>query len=156
VQFVPQLRGGKDVHYWLNVLRLDLLPPSVLRRLVKGTPVLDTGIYADALAAGRFDQRQVFTAYDGDGVVWADGERERGDVVLFATGYRPHLPYLQHLGALDRDGMPLHRRGVSTTHAGLGYLGVEFQRSFSSNTLRGVHRDAQYVVKVLTRQLRRK
>lgn len=154
VQFVPQVRGGKDVHYWLDVLRLDLLPPSVLARLFKGTLVLDTGIYAEALASGRFDQRPMFTAFDSDGVVWSDGKRERVDVVLFATGYRPNLPYLRDLGALDESGVPLHRRGVSTTHAGLGYLGVEFQRSFSSNTLRGVHRDAQFVVKALTKHLR--
>lgn len=155
VQFVPQVRGGRDVHYWLDVLRLDLLPPSVLARVFKGTPVLDTGIYAETLASGRFDQRPLFTAFDGDGVVWSDGERERVDVALFATGYRPNLPYLREVGALDGNGVPLHRGGVSTTHAGLGYLGVEFQRSFSSNTLRGVHRDAQFVVKALARQIRR-
>jgi putative flavoprotein involved in K+ transport len=38
---------------------------------------------------------------------------------------------------------------VSTTHAGLGYVGLEFQRSFSSNSLRGVHRDAYYVIAAL-------
>jgi putative flavoprotein involved in K+ transport len=155
VQFLPQVRGGRDLHFWLKVLGLDLLPPSVLARLFKGTLVLDTGIYADALASGRFDQQPMFTAFDSEGVVWADGQHEQVDVVLFATGYRPNLSYLRDLGALDAAGMPLHRKGVSSTHAGLGYLGVEFQRSFSSNTLRGVHRDARFVVKALTRQIRR-
>ncbi|WP_344221723.1 flavin reductase family protein [Kribbella sancticallisti] len=44
---------------------------------------------------------------------------------------------------LDADGMQLHRKAVSATHAGLGHFGVEFQRTFSSNTLRGAHRDSR-------------
>ncbi len=149
------VRGGRDIHFWLGKLRLDLLPPAVLARLFSGTPVLDTGIYQAAIDSGELPRREMFTAFDADGVVWPGGERERVDVVLFATGYRPHLPYLRELGALSADGVPLHRRGLSTTHPRLGYLGVEFQRSFSSNTLRGVHRDARFVVGALARQLRR-
>jgi putative flavoprotein involved in K+ transport len=49
---------------------------------------------------------------------------------VFATGYRPHLGYLRPLGALDHDGMPLHSGGISATHPGLVYVGLEFQRSF--------------------------
>jgi len=149
VQFVPQVRGGRDMHYWLHTLKLDLLPPSVLSRLVRGTLVFDTGLYGNALEAGLLDQRPMFTRFDGDQVVWADGTEEHVDTIIFATGYRPNLPYLKDLGALDATGMPLHKRGISLTHPGLAYLGVEFQRSFSSNTLRGVARDAQYVVRAI-------
>ena len=42
--------------------------------------------------------------------------------------------------------MPRHTGGISATHPGLVYLGLEFQRSFSSNTLRGVYRDAEHVI----------
>jgi putative flavoprotein involved in K+ transport len=149
VRFMPQVRAGRDLHYWLDKLQLDLLPPAVLSRLIKGTPVLDTGIYRAAIDGGLLPQRPMFTAFTGDGVVWAEGTRERVDAVIFATGYRPHVPYLRGLGALGPGGAPLHECGVSTTHAGLGYVGLEFQRSFSSNTLRGVHRDASYVIAAL-------
>ena len=149
IQFVPQVRGGRDMHYWLHTLRLDLLPPSVLKRLIKGTPVFDTGIYNNALKSGQLDQRQMFTRFQDDRVEWSDGTREHVDAVIFATGYRPNLPYLKDLGALDSTGIPLHKRGISLTHPGLAYLGVEFQRSFSSNTLRGVSRDAEYVVRAI-------
>lgn len=158
VQFMPQVRGGRDVHYWLDKLRLDLLPPVILSRLIKGTPVLDTGVYRTAIEGGLLPQRSMFTAFTSDGVVWPDGTRERVDAVIFATGYRPHLPYLRELGALDPGGAPRHVRGLSTTHPRLGYLGLEFQRSFSSNTLRGVHRDASHVIAALgspTRPARR-
>ncbi|WP_435769492.1 flavin-containing monooxygenase [Nocardioides sp. SYSU DS0651] len=155
VQFTAQVRGGRDIHYWLDRLQLDRLPPAVLSRLLTGTLVIDTGRYQAAVASGRLPQRQMFTSFTDEGVVWADGDHERVDAVILATGYRPHLPYLAGLGALGPDGAPRHVRGLSTTEPRLAYLGLEFQRSFSSNTLRGVHRDASYVVTALASRRRR-
>lgn len=66
--------------------------------------------------------------------------------MILATGYLPHLGYLAATGALAADGRPLHRRGVSTTVSGLGYVGLEYQRSIASATVRGVGRDAEHVV----------
>ncbi|WP_040420965.1 flavin-containing monooxygenase [Actinopolymorpha alba] len=152
--FLPQRHGGKDLHYWLTSLGFDDLPPAWLARIVGGTLVLDTGRYRDALESGRFDRRPMFTAFAGDDVVWADGGREQVDVVVFATGYRPSLGYLRALGALDQEGTPLHAGGVSLTYPGLVYAGLEFQRSFSSNTLRGVSRDAEYVLGPLAAHVR--
>lgn len=154
VIFVPQCRDGQDVHYWLKTSGFDLLPPEWLHRYFGGRTVDDTGKYQHALQTGQLDRRPMFTAFDTDGVVWPDGTREHVDTVLFATGYRPHLNYLSRLGALDRVGMPRHTGGVSATHPGLVYLGLEFQRSFSSNTLRGVHRDAEHVIPPLAAHVR--
>ncbi|PXY21247.1 flavin-containing monooxygenase [Prauserella muralis] len=148
IGFVPQRHDGQDLHYWLRRTGFDDLPPEWLARLVTATLVLDTGDYRRAFDSGRLDRRPVFTGFDGDHVVWPDGTRERVDTVLFATGYRPHLDYLEPLGALA-DGLPLHSGGLSATHPGLVYVGLEFQRSFASNTLRGVHRDAEYVTAAL-------
>jgi putative flavoprotein involved in K+ transport len=86
--------------------------------------------------------------------VWSDGQREPVDAIILATGYRPSLDYLRELGALDADGVPLHVRGISCTHVGLVYLGLEFQRSFASNTLRGVSQDARAVIAPLAAWIR--
>jgi putative flavoprotein involved in K+ transport len=153
VIFVPQCRDGKDVHYWLRATGFDVLPPEWLRHYFGGRTVDDTGKYEHALETGQFDRRAMFTAFDGDSVVWPDGTHEHVDAVLFATGYRPHLDYLSPLGALD-GGMPLHSGGISATYPGLVYVGLEFQRSFSSNTLRGVHRDAEHVIGPLVAHVR--
>lgn len=154
-RFLPQIVAGRDLHFWLRALRLDFLPESVLTYLIRGTPVIDMGMYRDALNSDELNRRPLFTSFTSAGVVWADGTRESVDTVIFATGYRPHLPYLQQMGALDQAGRPIHRRGVSTTHSGLGYLGLELQRSFSSNTIRGVHRDAASVIPAITSEHRR-
>jgi putative flavoprotein involved in K+ transport len=95
----------------------------------------------------------MFTAFDRDRVIWPDGTRERVDTVVFATGYRPHLRYLRPLGALD-GGLPRRVGGISATRPGQVYVGLEFQRSFSSNTLRGVYRDAEHVITPLAAHVR--
>jgi putative flavoprotein involved in K+ transport len=93
----------------------------------------------------------MFTHVDGHEVIWPDGQREHVDTILLATGYRPDLGYLAPLGALDPTGTPRQSRGLSCTHPGLGYVGLEWQRSFASATLRGVGRDADYVTTRLLR-----
>ena len=104
------------------------------------------------LETGKLDHRPMFTAFEGSSLVWTDGTHEEVDTVVFATGYRPALDFLQPLGALTK-GRPQHTRGISTSHPGLVFLGLEFQASYSSNTLRGVHRDAEYLTPVLAAQV---
>jgi putative flavoprotein involved in K+ transport len=154
VTFHPQRRGGRDLHYWLATTGFDLLPPEWLSHYLGDHWVVDTGKYRHALETGQLDHRPMPTAFDADGVIWPDGTSEKVDTVIFATGYRPHLDYLRPLGAPDTDGMPQQSGGISATHPGLVYLGLEFQRSFSSNTLRGVHRDAEHVIPPLAAHVR--
>ncbi len=155
IRFLQQHHNGRDLHHWLVTTGFDRLPPEWLIHYVGGTLVMETGDYQNALDSGRMDRREMFTAFDGEAVVWADGHREPVDAVIFATGYRPDLDYLRPLGALDEDGAPLHTGGVSAVHPGLAYVGLEFQRSFSSNTLRGVHRDAEHVIAPLAAHVHR-
>jgi len=148
LKFSPQRPLGRDLHWWLSRSRLDSAP---IGRWLRGrtTPVLDDGRYRAAIAAGRPDHRPMFTRLDGQDVIWSDDQREPIDTVILATGYRPHLPYLAGTGALDADAEPLHRAGVSTTVAGLGYVGLEYQRSIASATVRGGARDAARVIRQL-------
>jgi putative flavoprotein involved in K+ transport len=145
VRFAPQRPLGRDVHFWSTVIGFDHLPIGHLLTTPPHAPVNDDGRYRAAVQAGKPDQRRMFTAVDGDQVIWPDGSTEHVDTILLATGYRPALSYLDpaELG---------HRRGISTVHPGLGYVGLEWQRSFASATLRGVGRDARYVVRRLIRQ----
>jgi putative flavoprotein involved in K+ transport len=152
LQFVDQRPDGRDIHHRLTA-GFDDLPLEWLAPLLTATLVLDPGKYGTAMADGMLDRRPMFTAFDAEAVLWADGTRERVDAVIFATGYRPHLDYLQPLGALEH-GAPKHIGGISTTHPGLAYTGLELQRSFSSNTLRGVSRDAVHVMSPLAAHVR--
>lgn len=141
VAWTPQRPLGRDLHWWLHRTRLDTAP---IRRLLAkiSVSVIDDGTHRAALDRHGVDRRPLFSAFTTDSVRWADGTHEPVDTVVFATGYRPAFGYLTGSGALDETGAPFHRGGLSTTVQGLGFVGMEFQRSFSSKTLRGVGRDA--------------
>lgn len=145
VAWTPQRPLGRDLHWWLKHTRLDTAP---IRRLLAKVPVsvIDDGTYRAALDRHGVDRRAMFSRFTTGGVLWADGSKEDVDAVVFATGYRPVFGYLTGSGALDAAGAPVHRGGVSTTVKGLGFVGMEFQRSFSSKTLRGVGRDAAWLL----------
>ncbi|MDP9868727.1 MULTISPECIES: flavin-containing monooxygenase [Streptosporangium] len=153
IRFVAQRPLGRDLHFWFRVTGFDRLPPA-RAEAPPASPVLDDGRYRRALREGRYRRRPIFARLDGDQATWPDGSRERVDAVLLATGYRPNLAYLERLGVLGADGRPRQRHGLSLMHVGLGYLGLEWQRTPSSNTLRGVGADARHVMGVLARQLR--
>ena len=99
----------------------------------------------------------MFTGADGTKLVWPDGQREEVDAIVLATGYRSDLPYLAGLdGALDAEGNPRHREGLATGVPGLAFVGLEWQRSLSSNSLRGVGRDAERIARRLAAYLSRR
>lgn len=160
VRFVPQRPYGRDIHFWwwltgFDRFHLDLPIGAWLGRLANGggPPVLDTGIYQAALAAGKPDHRPLFAHFTAEGVVWNDGHTEAVDAVIFATGYRPNLSYLAALGALDPEGQARQKHGVSLTVPGLYFVGLSNQRTLASATLRGVGADAAMVVRRLKRYL---
>ncbi len=145
IRFAPQRPLGRDIHFWSIALGFDHLPIGHLLTNPPHAPVNDDGHYRRAVKAGKPGQRRMFTAIDGDTVTWPDGTREHVDTILLATGYRPALSYLA-------PGERAQSRGISSIHPGLGYVGLEWQRSFASATLRGVGRDAHHVVRRLLRQ----
>ena len=152
VKWQAQRPLGRDMHWWFDRSGLDAVPIGRLWLRLDGNPVVDDGRYRAALAAGVYDRRPMFTRFTADGVQWADGSAEPVDAVILATGYRPSLDFLAGTPALGEHGEPLHRAGVSTTVPGLGYVGLEFQRSFRSATVRGVGPDARRVIRRLSRR----
>jgi putative flavoprotein involved in K+ transport len=151
VKYAPQVIFGRDMHWWSTTLGFDHLPIGPYLRTKPSVPVIDDGTYRPAIDAGRPARRPLFTDVDGHRVTWPDGRTAHVDTILLATGYRPDLPYLANLGALDPTGAPRHIRGQSCTHPGLAYVGLEWQRSLASATLRGVGRDAAYLVRRILR-----
>lgn len=149
VRYFPQRFLGKDFHFWAKITGLD----HVRWLKDQGTPVLDTGKYRAAVKTGRPGVKKMFTEFTETGVIWSDGKTETIDTVIFATGYRPNLDYLNELGASGPMNNNGSRFGVSKRVPGLFYIGFSGQRSFSSATLRGVGPDSAYVVKRLLRHL---
>jgi putative flavoprotein involved in K+ transport len=147
IRTMPQRLLGRDIHFWTHTLGLDRTQWVGDRSL----PAYLSDPDRAALAAGRPDQRPMFTHFTAEGVAWADGSRETIDTVIFATGYRPNLDYLAGLGALSGKSHVLQESGRSTSVPGLYYSGLPRQRSAASATLRGVGGDARVVVDHMAR-----
>jgi putative flavoprotein involved in K+ transport len=153
IRFRPQKLFGQDIHHWAWLLGLDRLPLGAWAARAGSVGVLDTGVYQAAIVAGQPPRRPMFTRFTATGVIWPNGSEETVDAVIYATGYRPNLDYMAGLGALDAEGQPFHRRGVSTTVPKLAYVGLSNQSTYASATLRGVGPDAAYVVRHLRQEL---
>ncbi len=156
INFRSQVVYGRDIHFWAWLTGLDRLPLGTWWEQHAKTSVLDTGRYQQAFKDEMPDQRTLFRHFTPEGVVWADGNQESVDTVLFATGYRPNLECLRPLGALDAEGRARQQAGMSLTTPGLYYLGMSWQRTYTSATLRGVGADAAVVLRHLQRYLRSK
>lgn len=152
ITFVPQKIFGKDVHFWFKVFGVDWLPLKKL--LSSNTSVLDSGIYKRSILNNNPEQKRMFKSFTQEGVTWDNVKEEKVDSVIFATGYRSNVFYLNSLNnALDSKGNPLQVKGISESIDGLYFLGLEWQRTFSSATLRGVGNDAGYIVKNINQKI---
>lgn len=107
-----------------------------------GAPLIGIGP-ADLDAAGVTRASRVVDVVDGRPQL-ADGSMPIVDVVLWATGYRMDLGWIEGL-VLDDDGLPRHDRGLSADLPGLAFMGLPFQFGLTSGLVGGVTRDAVHL-----------
>lgn len=150
IRFAPQRILGADFHTWLKWTGLE----KTRWLNDQSTPVLDDGTYRKALKAGYFNQTAMFTQVTSTGVVWADRQHEVVDSLVFATGFRPNLPFLEGLPVIDERGHVTQRDGRAVHVPGLYFVGLPKQRNFASATLRGVGPDAGHILPHLLHYLR--
>jgi putative flavoprotein involved in K+ transport len=90
-----------------------------------------------------------------DGVVWPDGRHEAVDAVIWATGFRPALGWLDPLGVRGPDGRVEVAGTRSANEPRLWLVGYGGWTGFASATLIGVGRSARATVDELSRVLAR-
>ncbi|MBD3941179.1 NAD(P)-binding domain-containing protein [Microbacterium sp. NEAU-LLC] len=73
-------------------------------------------------------------------------EASDATTVVWCTGSRPDLAFIDIADAFDAEAWPDHERGLATRVPGLAFVGLPFQYSVASPTLMGMGRDAEYVV----------
>jgi len=86
-----------------------------------------------------------FSAAGGGQPAFDDGTSRSVRTVIWATGYKAALDWIEGLTMTDW-GWPLTRRGVVPELPGLYFVGMPFQYSLTSGLIGGVGRDAEFVV----------
>ncbi|MGY1784571.1 flavin-containing monooxygenase [Geodermatophilus sp. SYSU D00698] len=147
---LPQRLLGRDLFWWLTRLRLMQVPAgSRLGRRMQSRGEFLIGSSRRGLqrTGVRFRPRLVDAA--GRTVQFADGTSGEVGVVVWATGYRPDLSWMDVPGVL-RDGRVVHTRGI-TDVPGLYFLGLSWQHTRGSALLGFVADDAAHVVDAAAR-----
>jgi len=77
------------------------------------------------VAHGQLGVKPEIASYDGGRVVFKDGTAETIDTIVFATGYRPVIPFIDESLLFAPDGRPrLHLNVVHPEHEGLFAAGL--------------------------------
>jgi cation diffusion facilitator CzcD-associated flavoprotein CzcO len=98
----------------------------------------------EAKEAGRLDDlRPPIARFTTSGVVWPDGSEEPIDAVVWCTGFRPALGFLDTLGVVGADGRVAVEGTRSVAEPRLWLVGYGSWTGFASATLVGVGRSAR-------------
>ena len=146
LDFKPLFLLGKSIFWWGKTTGLlNLSGESWLGRFLKEKP---QGIYCDDLKQLlRKKKVKVVPAihqFEGPQVVFQNGFRKAFRTILWATGYRSDYDWIDIPGALEENGLPCHREGVSPVE-GLYFMGLVWQRSSTSVLIQGAARDAEFI-----------
>jgi len=95
---------------------------------------------------GRLQSVRPFATIGKNSVVWEDGSSTAADAIIWCTGFKPALDYLQGLGVLEEDGRVLNENGRSLKQPRLWLAGYGNWTGAASATLLGAGRMARDVV----------
>ncbi len=96
------------------------------------------------LAAAGIQQVPRTTGTKGGLPVLADGRVLEVTNVIWCTGFKPGVPWLDR-PVFEPDGEPRHHRGLVPDEPGLSFVGLHFLYSMSSTMIHGVGRDAERI-----------
>lgn len=124
------------------------LAPQLLRRaapLVRVKP-------ADLTAAGIVRVSRVVGVRDGRPLLADDRTLDVANVI-WCTGFDPGFSWIR-LPVMGDDGLPRHERGIVADEPGLYFVGLHFLYAMSSDTVNGVGRDAERIVRAVESRIR--
>ncbi len=136
-------------------LTVDTPPGRWLVRRAKefggGHPVI--GVTSEDLRQAGIERVPRVAGVSRGRPVLEDGRVLDVATVIWATGFVRDYHWIK-LPVFDRNGDPIHHRGVVYTEPGLYLVGLPFQTSLLSGLVAGAGDDAKYVVGQIARRVR--
>ncbi|MBX3310515.1 MAG: NAD(P)-binding domain-containing protein [Cryobacterium sp.] len=129
--------------YWAFIYRVLTIDTPIGRKVApkfhsRGAPLIRISMKkVQAAGVSRLPRLTGVENVEGESV-------PRPSTVIWATGYRPGLEWIEGV-PLDAGGLPDAPRGVVASMPGLYFVGMPFQFGLTSQLLGGVGRDAGFV-----------
>jgi len=149
---LPQRLLGKDLFWWLSGIGfMKVSTDSRLGRKLSKRDVL-IGSSARRLRRSGVTLRKRLVRAAGRRAVFDDGSEQDVDAIVWATGYRSDLSWIDVPGVRGERGGIIHRRGV-TDAPGLFFIGLTWQHTRGSALIGFVGEDAAFIAGRIGSQL---
>jgi putative flavoprotein involved in K+ transport len=141
---LPQRRLGRDIWWWLNMLRLPQvkIESRLGQRLSQRDVVIGGGLRE--LKRNGVSARPRVVGGSGRTVTFDDGSSAEYEAIIWATGFRVDHSWIEIPEIKDERGQVRHVRGV-TGSPGLYVLGMTWQYTRTSALLGWVGNDAAFL-----------
>lgn len=145
--FIPQDLGGWSIFWWFEKFGiLNASTTSKLGAFIKNRPDPIFGFeLKKAITSGKITIKPRTMNLKEDTCYFVDKSEVKVCNVIWATGFKPHYPWLQIPNVLQQNGQPQHDRGITNIN-GLYFLGLPWQSRRGSALLQGVSDDAKYIL----------
>lgn len=100
----------------------------------------------EGLKKDIYNDLRPFKAFYEEGVIWSDGQKEKFDVIIWCTGFKPNLGHLQKLNIIT-DNKIETKYTQSVKEPGLWLVGYGNWTGFASATIYGVGKTAKHTAK---------
>ncbi|EGL15117.1 MULTISPECIES: NAD(P)/FAD-dependent oxidoreductase [unclassified Paenibacillus] len=156
MHFKPMQLFGRNIFWYFETFGLlKANAESPLGSWLKKQPEQVYGTELKSLLKKRIvSLKQRAIDADSAEILFKDKSRMKVSTVIWATGFRNAYPWIDIPEAVDVNGKPIHRSGVSKVK-GLYYLGLPWQSCRGSALLGWMGRDAEHLAEVIEQHAER-
>ncbi|HEO8420403.1 oxidoreductase [Niallia circulans] len=152
LNYLPLVFKSKSIFWWFD--KLGILNASNTSRLgkfiqKKGDPIFGYDL-KHAIKQKKIIPKERVIDVKHDLIIFKDLSTLKVNNIVWATGFKSSLSWLEITNLYDKEGKIIHHRGV-TKIKGLFFIGLPWQYRRGSALLQGVGYDAEYIVNQITK-----
>ncbi|MEM5014529.1 NAD(P)/FAD-dependent oxidoreductase [Niallia taxi] len=151
--FFPLIFNNKSIFWWFDKFGiLKASNSSVIGRVLqkKGDPIFGYELKNEIKKKNVVLKERV-SDVNNDKIIFNDLSALTFNNIIWATGFKYELPWLNISNLYDNEGNVIHERG-KTPIDGLYFIGLPWQYRRGSALLQGVGYDAEYIVRHINKQ----
>ncbi|WP_374992211.1 flavin-containing monooxygenase [Paenibacillus sp. LHD-38] len=154
IKFMPLLLMRKSIFWWFGML--GVLKANIHSKLGKFISRQPDPIFGyelkEMIREGKVKLKPRTKSIASDNITFEDNSSLQVKNIVWATGFHSDYSWIQINNALNKNGKPIHQRGISPIK-GIYFVGLPRQYRRGSALIGGVGQDAEYIVNVLSKEI---